>query len=659
MSVSDIKDDVTWSRLLRYADYFQMYGLSLRTQNPYHRLRPYHEAMSPQWRDRLLGDPLRMEELAACEDPIVLRACLHAHTQLVLSNPHWALSWLEHPLFAAISLVYQREIVIEELAKKGCKWKDGSLISSAYIHSAPQYAINESPDPWLDWTQRRMKRAQIAAERCGLPLRDPASLLGAEEKVGMTRSGGRAWVGGIRSKREIIADPEATAEEIRTLERRDAVMHPNCPEDLWWKLAGKYPIEAQESILYPLFTVESPERWHELERENVAGWLWSHYQQLSKQVQVPFFLDCAAHVLPLFEKQFPKEIRPRQALELATAYLQGSATKKRLSAAVTAVYACRVPSTPHQYMAVVRAVCSATRNALGKEAGLTYDEAALAVGYAAVYAAKVPYDPSPHSAYFSTYHNAATAERLWQWRKLREYLRPSPKNDSAKVGARHSHEAFMSDPLASPDEIRRLSTAEPALAILHPNCPNDLWWRLAETYPTQAIQSPAYQLFLLEEPDRWLALEMEHAARWVEVCRHWLGTNSAMRRFAADCAAHVLHFWTASYPQDKRPAKAIQAARKYAAGRLSEEDLLLVWQQADGAAHAAREPALSAGRSAMHAADSNPAKLLNAIRAAGNAAYYAEGPAGGPSGADTEEEREQVWQWHRLLWYLAQAAPAK
>jgi hypothetical protein len=227
------------------------------------------------------------------------------------------------------------------------------------------------------------------------------------------------------------------------------------------------------------------------------------------------------------------------------------------------------------------------------------------------------------------------------------------------IGARHSYEAFMADPLASPEEIRRLSTAEPALAILHPNCPSDVWWRLAETYPTQAIQSPAYQLFLLEEPDRWLALEMEHAARWVEVCMHWLGTNSAMRRFAADCAAHVLHFWTASYPQDKRPAKAIQAARKYAAGRLSEEDLLLVWQQADGAAHAAREPALSAGRSAMHAADSNPAKLLNAIRAAGNAAYYAEGPAGGSSGADTEEEREQVWQWHRLLWYLAQAAPAK
>ncbi len=73
--------------------------------------------------------------------------------------------------------------------------------------------------------------------------------------------------------REIKEDPLSCGTDIRwlwTQEPISALQHPNCPTDLWWELAVDYPIEAQASLLYPLLTLESPERWEKLVQKYLA-----------------------------------------------------------------------------------------------------------------------------------------------------------------------------------------------------------------------------------------------------------------------------------------------------------------------------------------------------------------------------------------------------
>ena len=56
------------------------------------------------------------------------------------------------------------------------------------------------------------------------------------------------------------------------------------------------------------------------------------------------------------------------------------------------------------------------------------------------------------------------------------------------------------------------------------------------------------------------------------------------RLMAADFAESVLPIWTAHYPDDNRPALAIQAARDYASGLISTEVLVAAWDAAWDAA---------------------------------------------------------------------------
>ena len=55
------------------------------------------------------------------------------------------------------------------------------------------------------------------------------------------------------------------------------------------------------------------------------------------------------------------------------------------------------------------------------------------------------------------------------------------------------------------------------------------------------------------------------------------------RLFACDCAEHVLHIFENEYPDDNRPRKVIEVARRYANGEVNEEE----WDAASAAASAA------------------------------------------------------------------------
>ena len=77
------------------------------------------------------------------------------------------------------------------------------------------------------------------------------------------------------------------------------------------------------------------------------------------------------------------------------------------------------------------------------------------------------------------------------------------------------------------------------------------------------------------------------------------GKDKEIRLFAADCTELVLPIFEKQFPDDDRPRKAIQAARDYANGIISEKELAAAWA-ADAAG--AAEWAARAAWAAMDAA---------------------------------------------------------
>ena len=106
--------------------------------------------------------------------------------------------------------------------------------------------------------------------------------------------------------------------------------------------------------------------------------------------------------------------------------------------------------------------------------------------------------------------------------------------------------------------------------------------------------------------------------------------NREIRLFAADCAESVLHIYEDAHPDDDRPRKAIEAARRYANGEISEEELdearmaaiaaRAAWGAAWGAARyaawSAEEAALPAAGAAWYAAGAARRAVENAARGA-------------------------------------------
>jgi hypothetical protein len=91
------------------------------------------------------------------------------------------------------------------------------------------------------------------------------------------------------------------------------------------------------------------------------------------------------------------------------------------------------------------------------------------------------------------------------------------------------------------------------------------------------------------------------------------GKDKEIRLFAADCAELVLPIYEKHYPDDKRPRLAIQAARDYANGLITMEELEAARDAArdaatDAAWYAAREAAWCAARAAARAAARDAAR---------------------------------------------------
>jgi len=220
---------------------------------------------------------------------------------------------------------------------------------------------------------------------------------------------------GMQTDPEAISNnPLATEAELYFLSGYDAtraLQHPNCPPDLWWKIAAKYPLEAVNSVLYPLLTLEEPERWAELERLCLGGWIRAKEQTLPAKMKRQFNSDCAAHVLPFFAQEHPGDLRPHHAIELARNIRRYNKNNPEHAAVYNGALQARV--LPR------------------------HDTAASAAADAALYALAGPeeYGMEPYeAAELAAYNDKARIsekaaeeaehqERLWQWHRLQEYLR--------------------------------------------------------------------------------------------------------------------------------------------------------------------------------------------------------------------------------------------
>ena len=131
----------------------------------------------------------------------------------------------------------------------------------------------------------------------------------------------------MRTKRQIKADPKASAEEIATLREEDQVLHPNCPSEVWWILVGDYPLEAMRSPLYALFLLEDPARWRQTELDRAGYWVANTWLNLSPGRAQVWVAECLEHqVLPVLQREYP-DLAPlaQECITLRRLYVTDSA----------------------------------------------------------------------------------------------------------------------------------------------------------------------------------------------------------------------------------------------------------------------------------------------------------------------------------------------
>ena len=118
--------------------------------------------------------------------------------------------------------------------------------------------------------------------------------------------------------------------------------------------------------------------------------------------------ECAERVLPYFEEEYPKDNRPRKAVEAARAWARGEIAVSEARAAAFAAHA------------AARDVDHAGARAAARAAGHAAATAHVAghAGHAATYAVTA----ATHAAAFAAAVDAK--ERDWQYRHLPKHLRP-------------------------------------------------------------------------------------------------------------------------------------------------------------------------------------------------------------------------------------------
>jgi hypothetical protein len=112
-----------------------------------------------------------------------------------------------------------------------------------------------------------------------------------------------------------------------------------------------------------------------------------------------FAADCAERVLPIWEKQHPKDMRPREAIKAARAFVNGKITFSDWAAA-------RSAARSSSFDAFGTAACAAAQSAVCASAQASAQAAAQA---------SARNDPGKH-------HTSYAVEWKWQKERLKEYI---------------------------------------------------------------------------------------------------------------------------------------------------------------------------------------------------------------------------------------------
>ena len=145
------------------------------------------------------------------------------------------------------------------------------------------------------------------------------------------------------------------------------------------------------------------------------------------------------------------------------------------------------------------------------------------------------------------------------------------------------------------------------------------------------------RIFEVEPGDEIVHEDNKSVTRTCRLTRECTGWNERTARlFACDCAERVLYLFEARHPDDGRPRKAIEIARRYAEGKAAVEELAAARDVAwDVAWDVARDVAWEAA--------------LNASRAASWATSLAAPWAVAWEAALNAERQWQVWRLRKIL----------
>jgi len=256
-----------------------------------------------------------------------------------------------------------------------------------------------------------------------------------------------------------------------------------CDLERWWTLAAVHPLEAEASPLYDLLTLEEPGRWGEMEKKKASSWMRTALPYLNERDKRLFACDCAERVLGYFEKVFPTDLRPREALHVARAFANGEATLAQLTSANANAETANDVAFSEDHAA------SQAANAITLAADPFDTKAPM-------YAADAAADVADYAAH--AYHS----ERSWQWRRMREYLTGKvggTRTKKHRVGAsrqEETYDAFYAQ-LMGNVELAALNKIRRAFGAVH------LRFKLTdeEFLKLEEMASNVYALLQLEDPE--------------------------------------------------------------------------------------------------------------------------------------------------------------
>jgi len=346
----------------------------------------------------------------------------------------------------------------------------------------------------------------------------------------------------------------------------EEIEDPECPTERWWQLAGAHPLEAMTSVLYPILTLEDPARWMEVESYCARTWALGNAKRLPPREARLFAADCAERALPVFERAYPKDKRPRHAIKVARAYANGTATEASLRKASEAC----------------EEACNMADNAYAQAAGDKFDtghgddevmaaEVALSAARAASWAAELDRpDFTTQAVYFANDASETGGEGAWQWARLKHYLR----GEGSRVGAKLKN---VDNPLLSRRHWINLALRDRLAALRHPNAPVDLLplylnveRKAGRADRLAAIEAnPALDMLLREDASDtnpllvalWrMRYEIDHAE--LREAGAKLNPMQALL-WAYRCAEKALPAYRKELPGDDRAAKVMEAVREY------------------------------------------------------------------------------------------------